>query len=226
MKKPTKQSKNNTRKNEVVSDFEKINERNRFYEDGYKFTKIILISVVVLLVFSIAILAIALNKKTNNVYFAADKGGNIIQLVPLNKPNQSDSAVVQFLADALVDTFDFNYHNMKRRLSQSTLKFFTNKGAELLIKALEDNGTFEVVNRKKLFMTLALEHAPIIVKKGLPKNGRHWLWKLQVPAIINYVTESNKISHHVVFTVIVSRKSMIEDALGLGISNIIMVKKG
>jgi Macrophage killing protein with similarity to conjugation protein. len=201
-----------------------IVERREFYRDMYsKMWKIAAVGVASMVV-SIGMSVYVFNKKESSVYFATNEGGSLIKLIPLSEPNVRDSTVANWLTRALVDTFDFNYSNIKFRLNDAALKWFTSDGAAELIKAMNQNGNFDVVVDRRMIVSLETEHTPLVVKKGAP-DGNLFMWKLQVPAKITYRTEAKEYSNNVIFTVTVSRRSLLEDPSGLGISRIIMTVK-
>lgn len=204
---------------------ESVVHRNEFYKDMYsKMWKIALIGVVSLF-FSVATSFYVYQMKQQNVYFATDENGSLIELVALSQPNQKDSTVANWLQKALVDTFDFNYSNIRKRLNEASMKWFNNEGKQGLITAIESSGNFDVVVKREMIVSLTVDHTPLMVKKGRPSWSPSYLWKLQVPATITYRTKSNQFSNKVLFDVIVARRSLLEDPAGLGIQQIIMTVK-
>lgn len=199
--------------------------RNDFYTEGYK--KMIIISMLSMacLIGSVGLVFYAAQKTEKNVYFATDANGSLIKLVPLSAPNHSDAVISDWLTRALIETFDFHYGNLERKLNESALKWFTPNGATELITALDDSNNFESIRERSMFVQLALKHAPIVVKSGKPSWSRYYLWKLQVEGVMTYRTISEEFSNTVIFTVVVSRRSMLEDPTGLGVAKIIMTIK-
>lgn len=204
---------------------ETVVHRNDFYKDMYgKMWKIALVGVVSLF-FSVATSFYVFQMKQQNVYFATDENGSLIELVALSQPNQKDSTVANWLQKALVDTFDFNYSNIRKRLNEASMRWFNNEGKQGLIDAIENSGNFDVVIKREMIVSLTVDHTPLMVKKGRPSWSPSYLWKLQVPATITYRTKTNQFSNKVLFDVIVARRSLLEDPSGLGIQQIIMTVK-
>lgn len=196
--------------------------RNDFYKDGSNRMQIICLLSVICLGFSVALMFYSVQKTESNVYFATDPNGSLIKLVPLGKPNHSHAAVADWLNRALIDTFDFHHGNLEKKLNEAALKWFTANGASELISALDESNNFESIRSRKMFVTLALKHTPIVIKAGKPSWSKYYLWKLEGKGTMTYRTSTDEFSNDVLFSVIVSRKSMINDAMGLGVAKIIM----
>lgn len=199
-----------------------VSERREFYKDSYKaLSKLAMVSVGCLIT-SIGLTAYALNAKHENVYIAATNSGQMVKLVPLSSPNMKDANVSDWVAKALIDTFNFNFVDIKQSLNASAQSWFTEDGGQALIKALSESGNFDAVIHQKLIVTLTTEHTPVITKKFYNQRTRKFTWHLEVPALISYRTQSKEFSKKVLFKVAVSRISLREDPNGLGISKIIM----
>jgi intracellular multiplication protein IcmL len=199
--------------------------RNTFYSDSKPKVMLIMITGVMCAAVGIATLMYAASKKENNVYIATNESGSILKLVPLSQPNQKSSVVSNWVGEALIDTFDFSYYNLNDRLNKSTMKWFTKDGGQKLLTTLQDTGNLDVIKNKELFVSLALKHTPLIVKEAKPTWSNSYIWKVEVEAIITYRTKTSVYTNDVVFAVLVTRRSNLEDAKGLGISSIIMTKK-
>lgn len=199
-----------------------VMERLSFYDDmKAKSWKVAAVGVASLAI-SISMSFFVLTKKENNVYFAINNDGSIVELTPLFSPNVSDATVANWFTRALVDTFDFNYYNLKHRMNESAIKWFTPEGRRELIRTMDENGNFEVIADRKMIVSLDTSNTPIVIQSGRPSWSNSYLWKLQVPAKITYRTETSVYSNNVIVTAVVSRRSLLEDPAGLGISSIII----
>ena len=71
--------------------------RNQFYQDRYRtLVKLALVEAIAIVVLVVG-LVFAVNMQTvHNVYFATTSDGKIIQLQPLNRPNMSDSTIINW----------------------------------------------------------------------------------------------------------------------------------
>lgn len=221
-KNKNKDKKTSSGSSSIKSGLGLVVERKEFYKDMNSNMWKIAATGVFSLVASIALSFFVLAKKENNVYFATDENGSLINMIALSEPNHKDATISNWLTRALVDTFDFNYHNLEFRINESSMKWFTSEGTSELIKSMQENGNFDVIRDRKMIVNLETEQSPIVVKKGRPDWSNQYLWKLEVPAKITYRTEASVYSNNVDITAIVSRRSLLEDPSGLGISSIIM----
>jgi intracellular multiplication protein IcmL len=202
----------------------KLSHRNDFYRDGDKKLYIAAIASIIGLGLQSAIAFTAFTAKSERVYFATDKSGSLIQLVPLGQPNQKDSVVAQWTANALTDTFSFNFYDYADRLNKSTMAWFTKEGGDGLLAALSSVGVIDALKERKMILSLSLEHTPVLIKQGPDQNGI-WTWTFQMKAVMTYRTQSSEFSNPVTFMIQVNRRSVMENAEGLGITKVIMQRR-
>ena len=203
---------------------QKVQLRNDFYRDSDK--KLFLaaaISVIGLIAQSLIAFSV-FTAKNERVYFATDKNGSIVQLYALGQPNQKDMVVSQWVANALVDTFSFNFTDYKNRLNESTMTWFTKEGAEGLLSALNSAEVIKALLERKMILSLSLESTPVLLEAKQNESGV-WIWTFQVNGIMTYRTSTQESSSKVTFMVQVDRRSVMENADGLGISKVIMKRR-
>ncbi len=202
----------------------KVTHRNDFYRDGDKKLFIAAFVSIIGLAIQSAIAFTAFTAKNERVYFATDKSGSLIQLVALGQPNQKDSVVAQWVSNALTDTFSFNFHDYADRLNKSTMAWFTKEGGDGLLQALSSVGVIDALKERKMILSLALEHTPVLIKQGPDQNGV-WTWTFQMKAVMTYRTQSHEFSNPVTFMIQVNRRSVMDNAEGLGITKVIMQRR-
>lgn len=203
-----------------ISPAEAVYLRNDFYRDGYRTAWKVAFSAILVAVVSIVIALFLVMKGPEFRYFATTQDGRVIPLVPLQQSNHANHVVTQWVTDALVDTFTFAYTDYRMRLSNATSKWFTNEGAEAILKALKDSGNLDAIIERKMFASLVVDETPVVVDKG--GIGDVFAWKIQVPATISYRTATGSSSQRVLFQLVVVRRSELLNASGLGISQVIM----
>lgn len=202
----------------------KVEHRNSYYNHGNKKLFIAAIVSLVGLGLQSAIAFSVFTAKSERVYFATDKNGSLIQLVALGQPNQKDAVVAQWVQTALVDTFSFNYTNYFDRLNKTTMEWFTKEGGEGLLQALDSVGVIQAIKERKMIVSLTLEHTPILVAQGPNDNGVY-SWTFQANAILTYRTQTQELTNKVKFMVKVDRRSIMDNAEGLGITKVIMQRR-
>ncbi len=201
---------------------EVVEHRNGFYKDGSKQLFIASVVVIVGVIFQIIVAYMAFTAKSERVYFATDRNGTLIKLIPLGQPNQKNEVVAQWMQNALVDTFSFNFTNLNTRLNESTMRWFTLNGASQFLSEMQTSGHFEVVQEGRMIVSLTLDHTPILVSFGPDRQTGIYTWAFQVDAVLTFRTQSKEFSRKVRFTVHVERRSVLENVEGLGIAKIIM----
>lgn len=207
--------------NELLNADHVVKLRFEFFKEGSKKLKLAIFASVFCLFVSTASTFYAVTKESQNYYFAADEVGQFIELVTLDQPNHKSSVVSQWLVNALIDTFDFNYLNIKQVLNDKSILWFTDSGRNSLITSINEAGSFNVITKEKLIAQLNLVRAPVLVREGIGSTGRYE-WLMQVEGKFTYTNERSIYTNDVIFTVLVTRRSMLEDIKGLGISKIIV----
>lgn len=153
-------------------------------------------------------------------YVAVSNEGVITKMVALSAPNHSNEAIVQWSTKALIETFTFSAFDINYRLNDATTKWYTDAGAEALLSAIKNSGNFDAVVEREMFVSIALEHTPLVLDTLIIQN-RFYGWKLRAPAIITYRTGTGTFSNRVTIDLTVSRRSLLESRSGLGISKIV-----
>ncbi|MBD8089207.1 DotI/IcmL family type IV secretion protein [Pseudomonas fluorescens] len=201
-----------------------VTHRNEFFKTGDRKLTIMLSVVVVVMCIQIFVAFLGFTARNERVYFATDRNGSLIRLIALGEPNQKDTVVAQWLQNALVDTFSFDFTNINTRLNEATMKWFNDNGANELLKAMKDSGNFDVITDRRMILTTTLNSTPILVGKK-PNAEGVYSWTFQVDAIMTFRTQSQEFTNNVRFTVVVDRRSVLEDVNGLGISKVVMTKR-
>ena len=220
IKKSTKTKKSKVNKDNSVG-LSDVVARREFYKESRSSLFKIVGGSLIALVGSVCVAFYSTQIKENNVYFAVSQDGSMIELSPLSDPNQNDKVVSAWLADALIDTFEFTYRNYKDKINKAANKWFTGEGGNELIRAMGKAKMIDTVVDNAFLVDLTLEHNPLLVKKT-NSSSAIFGWMFQVPAKITYRNETQVYSLDVLFTVTVSRRSLLDDSKGLGIARIVL----
>lgn len=193
--------------------------RNDFYRDGQrKMIMILLVSMVANIVLASA-LAYIITHPPAPKYFATSINGRITPLFPLNEPNQSDSAVLQWANQAAIAAFTYNFVNYRSEL-QASSGFFTSEGWTQFLTALQESNNLDAVKAKKLIVSAVATRAPIILQKGL-LNGRY-AWRVQMPILVTYQSASEFSQQNNVVTMLITRVSTLNSPRGIGIAQFVV----
>lgn len=193
--------------------------RNKFYKDGQrKLVTALIISILVNIVLAIMLVYLITHPPAPK-YFATSVNGRITPLFPLNEPNQSDSAVLQWANQAAIAAFTYNFVNYRDEL-QASSGFFTADGWTQFLTALQQSNNLDAVKAKKLIVSAVATRAPIILQKGL-LNGQY-SWRIQMPLLVTYQSASEFSQQNNVVTMLVTRVSTLNSPRGIGIAQFVV----
>lgn len=193
--------------------------RNKFYKDSQrKVIFALLIAIIVNLVLGSMLIYIITHPPAPK-YFATSINGRITPLFPLDQPNQSDSAVLQWANQAAIASFTYNFVNYRDEL-QASSGFFTAEGWDQFLNALQQSNNLDAVKAKKLIVSAVATRAPIILQKGV-LNGSY-SWRVQMPILVTYQSASEFTQQNNVVTMLITRVSTLNSPRGIGISQFVV----
>jgi intracellular multiplication protein IcmL len=193
--------------------------RNKFYKDSQRKVLVALLFALLVNLLLAFILGYLISHPPAPKYFATSINGRITPLFPLNEPNQSDSAVLQWANQAAIAAFSYNFVNWREELQASSV-FFTAEGWSQFQKALQDSNNLEAVKAKKLIVSAVATRAPIIMQKGLLQGV--YAWRVQMPILVTYQSASEFTQQNNVVTMLISRVSTLNSPRGIGISQFVV----
>lgn len=193
--------------------------RNEFYRDSYRRVLwALLLSLFVNIGLGI-LLFYMITHPPQPKYFATSINGRITPLVPLNEPNQSDSAILQWANQAAIAAFTYNFVNYREEL-QAASEFFTPAGWRDFLEALKATNNLEAVRAKKLVVSAVATRAPIVLQKGI-LSGRY-AWRVQMPILVTYQSASEFSKESDVVTMLITRISTLNSPRGIGIEQFVV----
>lgn len=193
--------------------------RNSFYKDSQRKVMLaLLIAILVNLVMGF-LLVYLITHPPEPKYFATSINGRITPLFPLDAPNQSDSAVLQWANQAAIAAFTYNFVNYRDEL-QASSGFFTAEGWTQFLNALQQSNNLDAVKAKKLIVSAVATGAPVITEKGL-LNGV-FSWRIQMPLLVTYQSASEFSQQTNVVTLLVTRVSTLNSPRGIGIAQFVV----
>lgn len=197
--------------------------RNNFYRDNYrKVTGALLIAMIIIIVLSVA-LGYVVTHPPAPQYFATDSQGRIVELTPLDEPNLSQTALLQWANTAAVAAFTYNFVNYRQSL-QGASDYFTPDGWQSFIQALNESNNLNAVIAKKLVVTAVATYAPVVLQQGV-LDGRY-AWRIQIPLLVTYQSASQFTQQNVIVTMLITRISTLDSARGVGIAQFVVTGGG
>lgn len=189
--------------------------RNNFYRDNYRRLVGILLFMILInlgLVFGIVYL---LTHRPTPQYFATSADGRIIPLSPLSEPVVAPSELLQWVNQAVVAAYSYNFINYRKEL-QDAAQYFTPEGWKQYQDGLKASRNLETVVAKKLVATATPTGAPQITDQGI-LNGRY-AWRIRMPFLVTYQNSNEQIQQPVTVTVLVVRTSTLDTPKGIAIA--------
>ncbi len=198
---------------------EQVKLRNEFYKDSYRIVLIILLLALAVIIILIGTLSYLLTHPPKPVYFATSINGRIRPLQPLDRPNQSKSALLQWANQAAIAAYTYNFVNYRGEL-QSASSFFTPEGWNSFQQALSSSNNLKAVIAKKLVVSAVATGAPIILNEGVQPDGRYF-WRVQMPMLVTYQSASEVTQQALMVTMTIVRVSTLDSERGIGISQFV-----
>lgn len=193
--------------------------RNQFYKDSQrKVIFALLIAIFVNCILGFILIYIVTHPPAPK-YFATTLNGRITPLFPLNEPNQSDSAVLQWANQAAIAAFTYNFVNYRDEL-QASSGFFTAEGWDQFLSALQQSNNLDAVKAKKLIVSAVATRAPIILQKGILNDS--YSWRVQMPILVTYQSASEFTQQNNVVTMLITRVSTLNSPRGIGIAQFVV----
>lgn len=193
--------------------------RNQFYKDSQRKVMLALFVAILANFLFGGLLLYIITHPPQPKYFATSINGRITPLFPLNEPNQSDSAVLQWANQAAIAAFTYNFVNYRDEL-QASSGFFTAEGWDQFLSALQQSNNLDAVKAKKLIVSAVATRAPIILQKGI-LNGSY-SWRVQMPILVTYQSASEFTQQNNVVTMLVTRVSTLNSPRGIGIAQFVV----
>ncbi len=192
--------------------------RNEFYRDSYrKVVGGLLVCILIILMLVGGLIYIVNNPPTPK-YFATSTDGRIMPLVPLNRPNLSAAALLQWANTAAIAVYTYNFVNYRQAL-QAASDYFTPDGWKAFMDALQSSNNLNAVIDKKLIVSAVATGAPVILEQGLLFGT--YTWRVQMPMLVTYQSASQFSQQSVTVTMLITRVPTLSSPLGIGIAQFI-----
>ena len=196
--------------------------RNKFYKDNSSRVMLILLLSMLINFGLITLMYYLFTNPPQPRYFATSINGRITPLFPLDEPNQSDAAVLQWATQAGMASFSYNFVNYRNEL-QAASEFFTPEGWGQCMGALQASNNLDAIRAKKLIVSAVAKRAPIILEKGI--LGGRYAWRIQLPLLITYQSPSEFSQTEDMVRLTIQRVSTLNSPRGIGISQFIVEPK-
>ena len=154
--------------------------QDAFYRDSFsKFVLVIFsfcLAILLLLVLSIYLIL----DNPPPVTFPVAEQWRVQQPVPLDQPYIPTPELLQWTNDAVQKLFVFDFTNYNEQLA-ALKQYFTADGWKIYLNQLNNYANYNNVQKDRLFVSMELRGAPIILNQGL-LSGK-WGWWVEIPII-------------------------------------------
>ncbi len=190
--------------------------RQNFYRDNVRRLMAFCILLVIVIAGLIGwVIYERLNKPAVH-YFTTSNNGKLSILTPLNQPNLTTGALLDWVVEAGTTAYNFNFGNYDRALKDIKI-YFTDAGYEHFLTALAAAKTIDTVRAKQLMVTAIATNSPVILQEGPTPDGTY-AWKVQLPMLITYQSSSDTRKQNIILTLLIARRSTLESPKGVGIA--------
>lgn len=196
-------------------------ERNSFYRDRFRAQVRYGAALTALSIILTSIIGWMVTHPAEPKYFATTRNGEIIELVPLSRPNKTNDAVNQWAADISRKAYSFDFVHWKSQLGDLS-QFFTENGYKQFLSALKTSGNVEAVRAKRL-VGAAIANPPVITAEGIV-NGVY-MWKIEVPLQVSYTSAEETINQSLLISMTVERTNTIKNEHGLAVDQFITLTR-
>lgn len=206
---------------EQVSAIEAVIARNKFYKDSYRLVTIALMACVLILFMLIGTIIYLINHPPAPRYFATTNDGRIMQIVPLEQPNLTQSQLLQWANTAAIAAYTYSFSNWRKQL-QALSDYFTPEGWQQFITALNASNNLDAVRSKKLIVSAETTGPAVLVKEGLFHD--RYTWKVQVPLLVTYQGgsgDSQFTQQSLLITMVITRLPTLTSMRGVGVIQLI-----
>lgn len=196
-----------------------VQERNHIIMDRYR-NMIVATSISgVVAVLSMCLNFYLIGRQPEPRYFAQNSQGGLMEIMPLDTPNQSLGAVLSFASDAVLSVNAYDFANYRRQLTEGA-KYFTTNGWKRYQDELAATGTLEEVVKSQLVVSSAVSGAPVLDNEGT--LGGVKFWDVQVPFVVRFQSEKVNKTFNMVAVVKVVRVRPQESDRGIAVAQFIV----
>lgn len=134
-------------------------------------------------------------------------------LTRLVKPIITTSALLDWVREAAVMCYNYDFFNADVQINNNIAAYFTEEGGHMFRQALAED--LATVESKSIIVTAIARGVPILLAQGYVW-GR-WTWKVQVPLRISYQSASEIKRENLIVTVLVVASPTWENPRAIGI---------
>lgn len=153
-----------------------------------------------------------------DVFFAATPDGRIQKLVPLTEPYVSSAGLMNWVTQAVTETYTLDFINYKKSLSR-VHPYYSREAWSQLIEQIRP--LVNSVTDKRLLLFAVADEAPRILAEGLYTKDLY-AWKVEFPMTLTHQTAEAVQTFRWIVQVTVGRANVAEKPAGVEIIQFII----
>lgn len=194
--------------------------RHETYQTGFKRMVYAVIAMAMVSTTSVGLAWWGLSSKPEPRYFATREDGGILPLTAVSQPMLSDSQISNFAVEAITRAMTMSFSNYRNDLAEASEYFVRPDGWNNYLTALQESGSLEFVQNRRLVST-AVANGATIVRSGVDSSG-YYTWLVQVPMVVTYESSSETSKSNILAEILISRMPTWQMPRGVGIKQVVM----
>jgi intracellular multiplication protein IcmL len=199
---------------------ERVLLRNAFYHDSFRRAGVALLFLIVVNCLLAGAIVYKIISPPQPQYFAASADGRLINWHPLSDPAVPENYVTQWAANAVQQSFSFDFMHWRHQLQKASSNF-TDYGWKTFMAALQKSNNLTTLTQLKMVSDVTLTGAPKILQEEVI-NGRY-AWKIQMPILVTFTNAGRTIPMPMDITLIVMRVPVQDNPNRIAINNFLPV---
>ena len=195
-----------------------VQHRNEVLVERYRMMMLIVVMLAGLCLLNTLVNVYLVTRAPDVRYFAQNPQGGLAQILPLNVPNMSQTAVTQFAVDSVLAANSFDFKNFRRQL-MSARTYFTPAGWKRYQEELDNNEVLQKVEKQFYVVSSSVTGAAVIEDEG-EVLGSHY-WNIQVPFVVRFSREGADKSFNMVARIKVVRVPNEVSPQGVGVTQFV-----
>ena len=189
-----------------------VTNKSVFSRDSLIWLRIVIFIQLIFLGCQVSFVVIQFYNKPVPVYFPLNKSDQLINDIPLDKPGLTDAELLNWITEAMIVSFSFNYHNYEN-ISEKIDEYFDSAGIDSYLKMITTNTQVQKVVSNKLILSGRPTAAPRIAQDGVV-DGRY-AWQVLLPFVLKFNNQKTKIDQELTLEIFIVRTPDRQAPLGV-----------
>lgn len=193
---------------------------NQFYKRYYHFFLFAMMFLIIVLTSVIGVVLYQTYHRPLPVFSAIQPDGQKMFLTAFEEPNLLPDTILRWASKGTTLAYTFDFVRYREQLLQAR-PYFTSDGWQDYLRSVES--LIQTIVQGQLFVNGVVNGTPIISNQGyLP--GRGYVWRVQIPFLVNYQTANAPTQVRFIVVVSIVRVPTSINPQGIGIDQFVMVR--